>query len=79
MICEKKKAKKIILEKKIRKKQVIEFKDFEKLIEDLKGNKIIIDYKTCSLFFENILKKKFKILKKEDLRRHGKFPENIII
>ncbi|MBD1145236.1 M24 family metallopeptidase, partial [Pelagibacterales bacterium SAG-MED37] len=30
------------------------------------GSKIIIDYKTCSLFFENILKKKFKILKKED-------------
>jgi len=23
--------------------------------------------------------KSFKILKKEDLRRHGKFPENIII
>ena len=66
LICEKKKAKKIILEKKIRKKQVIEFKNFEKLIEDLKGSKIIIDYKTCSLFFENILKKKFKILKKED-------------
>ena len=66
LICEKKKAKKIILEKKIRKKQVIEFKNFEKLIEDLKGSKIIIDYKTCSLFFENVLKKKFKILKKED-------------
>ncbi len=66
LICEEKKAKKIILEKKIRKKQVIEFKNFEKLIKDLKGNKIIIDYKTCSLFFENILKKKFKILKKED-------------
>ena len=66
LICEKKKAKKIILEKKIRKKQVIEFKNFEKLIKDLKGSKIIIDYKTCSLFFENILKKKFKILKKED-------------
>ena len=66
LICEKKKAKKIILEKKIRKKQVIEFKNFEKLIEDLKGSKRIIDYKTCSLFFENILKKKFRILKKED-------------
>jgi len=23
--------------------------------------------------------KSFKILKKEDLRRHGKFPENIIV
>ena len=66
LICEKRKAKKIIVEKKMRKKQVIEFKNFEKLTKDLKGNKIIIDYKTCSLFFENILTKKFKILKKED-------------
>ena len=66
LICEKKKAKKITIEKKISKKHVIEFGNFEKLIKDLKGNKMIIDNKTCSLFFENILKKKFKILKKED-------------
>ena len=66
LICEKKKAKKITIEKKISKKHVIEFGNFEKLIKDLKGNKMIIDNKTCSLFFENVLKKKFKILKKED-------------
>ena len=66
LICEKKKAKKIIVEKKISEKQVIEFGNFEKLIKDLKGNKMIIDYKTCSLFFETVLRKKFKILKKED-------------
>ena len=66
LICEKKKAKKIIVEKKISEKQVIEFGNFEKLIKDLKGSKMIIDYKTCSLFFENVLRKKFKILKKED-------------
>ena len=66
LICEKKKAKKIIVEKKISEKQVVEFGNFEKLIKDLKGNKMIIDYKTCSLFFENVLWKKFKILKKED-------------
>ena len=66
LICEKKKAKKITIEKKISKKHVIEFGNFEKLIKDLKGNKMIIDNKTCSLFFENVLRKKFKILKKED-------------
>ena len=66
LICEKRKAKKIIVERKIKEKQVIEFKNFENLIKEIKGNKIIIDYKTCSLFFENILKKKFKVFKKED-------------
>ena len=44
LICEKKKAKKIIVEKKISEKQVVEFGNFEKLIKDLKGNKMIIDY-----------------------------------
>ena len=32
----------------------------------LKKGKIIIDTKTCSLFFETIIKKKFNIIKKED-------------
>ena len=30
------------------------------------NRKIIIDEKTCSIFFEDMLKKKFKIIKKSD-------------
>jgi len=66
LISEKNKVKKLINEKKIKKNQVFEPKKFEKLVMGLKGNRIIVDFKTCSLFYENILKRKFKILKKED-------------
>ncbi len=66
LISEKNKVKKLITEKKIDKNQVFDSKKFEKLVMSLKGNRIIVDFKTCSLFYENILKRKFKILKKED-------------
>ena len=46
--------------------QIIEPKNFNKFIINLKGKKIIIDKNTCSIFFENMIKKKFKILKKDD-------------
>ncbi|WP_440919220.1 M24 family metallopeptidase, partial [Candidatus Pelagibacter sp.] len=35
-------------------------------ISNLKGKKIIIDKNTCSIFFENVLKKKFKVYSIED-------------
>ncbi len=57
---------KLINEKKIKSDQVIEPKNFNKFISNLKGKKIIIDKNTCSIFFENILKKKFKVLSFED-------------
>ena len=66
LISEKKKIIKLIKEKKIKTSQIIEPKYFEKFISKLKGKKINIDPITCSLFYENILKKKFKIIKKED-------------
>ena len=53
-------------EKKITKKQIIDPKNFTKFVNNLKKGKIIIDTKTCSLFFETIIKKKFNIIKKED-------------
>ncbi len=62
LISYKKKASKLINEKKIKSNQVIEPKNLNKFISNLKGKKIIIDKNTCSIFFENILKKKFKIL-----------------
>ncbi len=66
LIAHKNKLSKLISEKKIKSDQAIEPKNFSKFISNLKGKKIIIDKNTCSIFFENILKKKFKILNVED-------------
>ena len=66
LITEKMKIKNLIKKKRINSKQIIETKNFEKFIYQLKGKKICIDPLTCSVFFENILKKKFQILKKQD-------------
>ena len=49
----------MINEKKIKSDQVIEPENFNKFISNLKGKKIIIDKNTCSIFFENILKKTY--------------------
>ncbi len=66
LISNKKKTTKLIKEKKLRLSQIIDPNNFKNLITNLKGGKIIIDNKTCSLFYENILKKKFTIFKKDD-------------
>jgi Xaa-Pro aminopeptidase len=59
-------TKKIIKDKKIDKKNVIDIKDLPNLIHKLKGKKFIIDNSSCSIFYENIIKSKFKILDKVD-------------
>jgi Xaa-Pro aminopeptidase len=59
-------AKQIVMEKKINKNQVIDTKDLPNLIDKLKGKSFIIDNKSCSIFYENIIKSKFKILNKDD-------------
>ena len=56
----------IIKEKKIKKNQVINDSDFLTLINKLSGKNIIIDDKTCSIFYEDIIKTKFKILRLND-------------
>ena len=66
LIANKQKTKKLVKENKIKSNQIIEPNNFRLLIQKLMGNKIIIDSKTCSLFYENILKTKFKVLSKED-------------
>ena len=66
LITKKKKALKLANENKINFRQIIEPQNFEKIVKNLNGNRIIIDNKTCSIFYENILENKFKILKKED-------------
>ena len=66
LITYKYKVSKLIKEKKLKSNQIIEPRNFKEFILNLKGKKIIIDKNTCSIFFENLIKKKFKILKKED-------------
>ena len=60
------KAKKLIKENIINSNQLIDINDFSKKILQLKGNNFIIDDKSCSIYFEDIIKSKFKIIKKED-------------
>ncbi len=66
LITYKNKASRLILEKKLKSNQIIEPENFNEFISNLKGKKIIIDRNTCSIFFENLIKKRFKILKKDD-------------
>ncbi|MBD1109259.1 aminopeptidase P family protein [Pelagibacterales bacterium SAG-MED50] len=66
LITEPQKAKKLIKEKKIKKNQLMLTSDLPKEILALGGKSFIIDNKSCSIFFENIIKSKFKIIKKED-------------
>jgi Xaa-Pro aminopeptidase len=66
LITEKYKIKKLIKENKINQKEFIHPNDFEKLVFGLNGEKFIIDKKSCSLFYEQIIKSKFKIIDGED-------------
>ncbi len=66
LISYKNKVSKLINEKKIKSDRVIEPENFYEFISNLKGKKIIIDRNTCSIFFEDLIKKKFRVLKKED-------------
>ena len=66
LITELKKAKKLIKEKIIKKKQLVNTSDLPKKILALGGKNFIIDNKSCSVFYENIIKSKFKIIKRED-------------
>ena len=66
LITKKDNTKRIIYEKKIKKNQVIDIEDLPNLISSLKGKNFIIDNKSCSIFYQNIIKSKFKILDKDD-------------
>ncbi|MDA7714452.1 aminopeptidase P family protein [Candidatus Pelagibacter sp.] len=66
LITEKFKSLNIIKENKIKKNQVIHNNEFTNLLSKLNGGAFIIDDKTCSIFYKNIIKKNFKILKVND-------------
>jgi len=66
LITEKSNAQDIIAEKKLSKKQIISFEKFRETINSLIGTNFIIDDQSCSVFFEKIIKSKFKIINKTD-------------
>ena len=66
LISSTKKSKNLIKEKIIKSNEIINIKDFAKKILTLKGNNFIIDDKSCSIYFEDIIKSKFKIIKRKD-------------
>jgi Xaa-Pro aminopeptidase len=66
LICKIQKTKNLIKEKKIKLNELIDINNFPNKILQLKGNNFIVDDKSCSIYFENIIKSKFKITKRED-------------
>ena len=66
LITEPYKAKKLIKEKIINKNQLVITSNLPKKILALSGKNFIIDNKSCSVFYHNIIKSKFKIIKRED-------------
>ncbi len=66
LICKKNKAQKLIKEKKINFNRVISTNQLEKILLNFKKKKFIIDGKTCSIFYEDIIKFQNNIVNKND-------------
>ena len=60
------KCKNLIKQKIVTSKQVINIEKFSKIISNLNGKNFAIDGKSCSIFYENIIKSKFKIKYRDD-------------
>ncbi len=71
-----KKCKELIKKKIIQSNQFVDINKFSEKISNLKGKKFIIDKDTCSIFFENIIKSKFKIVERNDPTYHWKAIKN---
>ena len=66
VIGKKNKFKNLIRKRIISKNQVIDPKNLFNLLEGLRGKNFIIDEKTCSIFYEELIAKKFNIKKRVD-------------
>ena len=60
------KCKKLFKNKFIKKNEFLDINDLAKKILKLKGKNFIIDDKSCSIFYENLIKSKFKIINRVD-------------
>ena len=66
LITKRKNQNNLINDKKFNHNEIIKPKNFHILVNKIIGKKVIIDIKSCSYFYENILSKRFKIFKKVD-------------
>ncbi len=66
LIAKKNKTTKLLNEKKLRLNQIVNPTYIIDFFDKLKKGTILLDEKTCSLYLENVIKKKFIITKKED-------------
>jgi Xaa-Pro aminopeptidase len=66
LIAPKEKLKILIKKKIININEILEPKEFFKISEKLSGSRILLDIKSCSLKFEELFSKKFKVFKKND-------------
>ncbi len=61
-----KKCKQLLKNKIIKKDEFLDLNSLPSKILHLKGKNFIVDDKSCSIFYENLIKSKFKIIKRED-------------
>ncbi len=66
LISNLKKCKKLLRNRIIKKNEFLDTYDLPKKILKLKGKNFIIDDKSCSIFYENLINSKFKIMSRED-------------
>ncbi len=66
LISNLKKFKQLLKNKIIKKNEFLDVYTLPSKILHLKGKNFIIDDKSCSIFYENLIKSKFKIIKRED-------------
>jgi len=66
LISNLKKCKQLFKNKIIKKDEFLDVNTLPSKILNLKGKNFIVDDKSCSLFYENLIKSKFKIIKRED-------------
>ena len=59
-------CKKLLKNKIIKKKEFLDLRKFPNEILKLKGKNFIVDDKSCSIFYENLIRSRFKVIKKED-------------
>ena len=66
LISKMEKCKNLIKNKTIKLNQFLDINELPNKLLKLKGKKFIIDDKSCSIFYENLINSKFKIVSRED-------------
>lgn len=66
LISNLKKCEQLLKNKVIKKHEFLDENNLPSRITNLKGRNFIVDDKSCSILYENLIKSKFKIIKRED-------------